>query len=310
MNIYTIFDDFPSAAQEMLKAAGNTIVIHPLGQPRPSELEMKSILEEYDCVIIGTSQKIKEDMFDNIETPKIIATASVGVDHIKIPDSKKNLVTIINTPKANAKAVAEYTIGMMLLCCKRINEGCQLYSEGKNNKFLSAKPRELSSMTLGVVGAGNIARKIIEYASVFGMKILCWTRNPEKHKDLTDNGVTFMELDELVSKSDIISVNLPDTMETKNIISSALVDRMKNDAIFISISRKVTIDLDYLFDKALNNKQFYLCVDVDVFEDVAEKYNMEDNIYITPHIAGGTVETRMRMFTEVAEQICGGKKEN
>ena len=136
MRIYSIFDDFDLQALELIKEAGGFITIHPVGVPRPDHNQMKKILEEYDCIIIGTSQRITEDMFDNINSPRIIATASVGVDHISIPRDKCKLVTIINTPKANAQSVAEFTIGSALLCAKRFIEGYDIYKDGKDNKSL------------------------------------------------------------------------------------------------------------------------------------------------------------------------------
>ena len=121
MKAYSIFDDFTDDATNILARAGVDVTVHPLGVPRPDSLQMKSILEEYECVIIGTSQKISEDMFDNIITPRIIGTASVGVDHIQVPENKKGLITILNTPKANAQSVAEYTMACALTCCKRLS---------------------------------------------------------------------------------------------------------------------------------------------------------------------------------------------
>ena len=140
MKIYTIFDDFDTQAEKNIREAGITLDIHPLGVPRPDSLQMKRILENYDGVIIGTTQKITEDMFYNITTPRIIATASAGLDHIQIPEAKKKLITVINTPKANAQSVAEYTIGCALTCCKRLAEGRTLYAAGIDNKKLSKKP--------------------------------------------------------------------------------------------------------------------------------------------------------------------------
>ena len=88
MNCYTIFDDFDLRATQIIRDAGIMLDIHPQGVPRPDASQMKRILEQYDAVIIGTTQKITEDMFDGITAPRIIATASVGLDHIRIPEDK------------------------------------------------------------------------------------------------------------------------------------------------------------------------------------------------------------------------------
>ncbi len=303
MRIYSIFDDFPLDAVDLLRSVGADLTIHPQGVPRPDHDQMKTILEHYDCVIIGTSQKITEDMFDNISEPRIIASASVGLDHIRVPEEKKPLVMILNTPKANAQSVAEYTMGCALACCKRLAEGAELFRQGKNNKNLYRKPEDLSGKTIGVVGAGNISAKIMEYARFFGMDVLCWTRNPNRHREFETLGVRFVTLQELAASSDYISVNLPSNPDTAGIISADLVRRMKDTAVFISVSRVETVDLDALLKKAKTNPGFYLCLDIDVCDDVVVRIPEIPNVLITPHIAGGTIETRKRMFREVATAI-------
>lgn len=303
MRAYSIFDDFTPEAADLIISAGIELTVHPLNVPRPDHEQMKKILEEYDCIIIGTTQKVTEDLFEQVDTPKIIATASVGLDHIRIPIEKKALVTIFNTPKANAQAVAEYTFATALSCCKRLSEGNRLYREGKDNKKLSKKPEELFGKMLGVVGAGNISQRIMEFGHFFGMSILCWTNNPAKHQDLAEKGVHFCTLEELAECSDVISVNLPNNDGTRGIISREVVSRMKENAIFISVSRLPTVDTTSLLAKSENNPNFYTCLDVDLNDDLINKAGNLENVIITPHIAGGTVETRKRMFMELAKQI-------
>lgn len=303
MNIYSIFDDFDQQAIRLIRENGHALTVHPLGVPRPDHDQMKKILENHDCVIIGTSQKITEDMFENVTAPRIIATASVGLDHIRVPEEKRGLVTILNTPKANAQSVAEYTFGCALSCVKRLREGNEAYLAGRNNKTLRRKPEDLAGKTLGVIGAGNISAKIMEYGRLLGMDVLCWTRDPSRHMDLADRGVRFVEIEELCRIADVISVNLPNNSGTAGIISGTLVSLMKDSAVFISVSRRQTVDLDALLQKAESRPDFYLCLDLDVDSCVVDKLADRPNILVTPHIAGGTVETRKRMFRELAESI-------
>ena len=303
MHIYSIFDDFGDVPVQILQSAGIEVEIHPLGMPRPNAERMKQILKDYDGVIVGTSQKITEDMFADIDSLRIIGTASVGTDHIQIPEVKSQLIRVINTPTANVQSVAEYTIGCALSCCKRLYEGNILYREGKDNKKISAKPEDLSGKILGVVGAGNISKKIMEYGMMLGMEVIFWTAHPENHSEINTLGIKNTSLEELVSISDVISVNLPNNDGTRNLINSNLITSMKSDAIFISISRIATLDYKALFYKAKNNRNFYVCLDVDIDPDICGLYADLPNILITPHIAGGTVNTRKRMFKEVSESI-------
>ena len=303
MNAYSIFDDFSVDAADVLKTAGVELTIHPRGVPRPSSAEMKSILEQYDCVIIGTTQKMHEDMFENIESPRIIATASVGLSHIHIPQDKEHLITVINTPKANAQSVAEYTIGCILACYKRLVEGRILYLSGRDNKKLYHKPEDMAGKKLGVIGAGNISAKIMDYAIMLGMQVACWTAHPESHPEISSKGVAFSDLEELIRGSDVISVNLPDNAGTKKIMSSERVQMMRDDAVFVSVSRADTVDYRALFEKAKDNPGFYVCLDLDLNDDIIRQIPDIPNVMVTPHIAGGTVESRKRMFRELAEMI-------
>ena len=303
MKAYSIFDDFTKEAIEVLEKAGIDLTVHPLGVPRPNHDQMKVILEQYDIVIIGTSQKIMEDMFDNIADARIIATASVGVDHIKIPGSKAHLVSIINTPNANTQSVAEYNIGAMLTTRKRIIEGNALYAQGLDNKKLVRKPEDIHGTTVGFVGAGRISGKTMELLYPFGVNILCYSDDADQRQYLTEQfGVKFVSLEELARESDIISVNVPNTPDTYHLISSNLVESMKEDCIFISIAREQVVDIPALINKANVNPNFYTVLDLDVIPDYVGKNNTR-NIIITPHIAGGTIETRKRMFKEVSQGV-------
>lgn len=287
----------------MLETSGMKVTVHPQGVPRPNDSQMKSILEKYECVIIGTSQKISEDMFENVFSPKIIATASVGTDHIKIPKEKKNLATVFNAPSANAPSVAEYNVGAILMARRRLSEGSSLYGEGLDNKNLVKKPEDVRGITVGFVGAGRISTRTMELLQPFGVNFLCYTDDVPQRRYMVERfGTRFVSLHELASFSDVISVNVPCTESTANLINADVVAAMKNTAVFVSISREQVLNLDALFKKAEENPNFYVMLDLDVLPDCVQRRNGR-NIVITPHIAGGTIESRKRMFLEVAEQI-------
>ena len=123
MKVYSTFDDLDEKSKKIMLKAGINLFIHPHGIARPNKHMLTEILDNYDAVMLGTSQKISPDMLSNIVSPKIIATASSGIDHIEIPESKKKLVKIVNTPKATGLAVAEYTFANILSCYRRLAEG-------------------------------------------------------------------------------------------------------------------------------------------------------------------------------------------
>lgn len=307
MRIFCIFDDIDEESRNMFNNSGIELDVLEKGKERPDGEELRLIIEKYDGMIIGTGQKIPENYFKNVNSKKVIGTASIGTDHIQVPQEKKELVYIVNAPLGNVLSVAEYVIGSTLSCLKKFEEAIELYKLEKNNKFLRKKAEDLHGKTFGVIGAGNVAKKVIDYVHLFGCRIICYTAHPQYHSELSKQGVEFVSLDELVQMADVISLNLPDTSETKGIISESIISKMKNEAIFVSISRKGVIDIEALKNKAYNNPFFYVFLDVDVDAQIAQYVSECSNFMATPHIAGGTVESRVRMFQEVAQKCVGLK---
>ena len=173
-----IIDDFGDENVRRLRERGIDVTVHPQGQPRPDAGRMARILRDYDGAILGTSQKISEDMFDGVEGRRVIATASVGLDHIRVPEARRGDVVILNTPTANAQSVAEYTLGCALGCLKRLGEGGRLYRAGRDNKALSSKPEDIAGKALGVIGAGAVSARIMDYGNLLGLRVCCWTPHP------------------------------------------------------------------------------------------------------------------------------------
>ncbi len=120
MRVYSIFDDFPQSAIDILTHAGCTVVVHPMGEERPDEGELKCLLEKFDVLIIGTGQKLPNKSFENVTESKIIGTASIGTDHIDVPTEKGELVKIVNAPTANRISVAEHTFALVLSLTKNL----------------------------------------------------------------------------------------------------------------------------------------------------------------------------------------------
>lgn len=300
MKAYSVFNDFSPAAEEILNNNGIELVKGGNDAVRNFSENLPELIRKYDALVIGTSQKISSDILSRVEKKLIIGTISSGTDHISIPEAKRSSIKIVNAPNANAKSVSEHIFAMILSFIKRLNEGASLYCCGKDKKCLRRKSTELSSYSIGVLGAGGIGRSVIRISNMFGMKTYCYTANPLKHTDISGMGAEFLSVDELIAKSDIIVLCLPSNAETIGIISYDRVQKMKNDSVFISISRPELIDIQALLNKAYEYDSFYLGLDIDVLPlDLEER----DNIMITPHYAGVTVEARERQFIEVAKNI-------
>lgn len=279
------------------------------GEKSPTQDELKELLRIYDILIIGVKEKITRDMIIDIRSSKIIGTLSVGLDHIDKECFQSNFINIVNCPSANTISVSEHILALILDASKRIREANELViTKNGDKKFLSSKPNDISGKTIGLIGAGNISKKVVDIASIFQMPILCYTAHPDNHRELTEKGVKFVGLDELLKSSDIVNVSVPLTEQTRNLISRERVSLLKENGIFINTSRTEVTDVGALVDFADKNPNFYLGLDIDIGEYAELLAKRRNNVIVTPHIAGCTDEAIQRTFVECAENIVNSLK--
>ena len=273
------------------------------GIERPNKEKLQELLKDYDILIIGVKEKLTEDMLCKITTKKIIATLSIGLDHIDKSFFESELITVINCNTSNVISVAEHIFALILGLNKKIIEANNIAINGGNKTNLSSRSNDISNSTIGIIGAGKISRAVIKIAKVFNMKILCNTLNPKKHQDLLKQGVEFLSLEELLRSSDIITVNIPLNQENRNLISKDKIRLMKKSATFINTSRAEIVDMEELIKYADENERFKVGLDIDA-ENYKELFNIKrNNIIVTPHIAGVTKEAIERMDVELTNNI-------
>ncbi len=302
LKAYSIFKDLDKHACEIITNAGIQLDLSNK-EERPNKEELVNLINKYDILIIGVREKMTEDMLQDIKSNKIIATLSIGVDHIDKSFFNSNLIKIINCQISNVISVAEHIFALILSLKKRIIEANNIAMQGGTKASLSRRSNDISSSTIGIIGAGKISREVIKIAKVFNMKIYCNTLNPEKHQDLIKQGVKFVDIDTLLTNSDIITVNVPLNEENKNFISSDKIKLMKETATFINTSRAELVDMNALIKYADENSTFNVGLDIDA-KDYKELLKVErDNVIVTPHIAGVTQEAIKRMDIELAKAI-------
>ena len=282
MKAFSVFDDLPSSCIEMLESKGVEVTLLPHGEERPQGDALQQLFHNYDILFISTAQKMPEHMFEGIVTRKFIATASSGTDHIHVPESKKHLVHIANATHANRSTVAEHTFALALSLRKHLLEGRQTAFEGLQKKAMSAKPVDLFGSTLGVVGAGGIATAVLNLGKAFGMHRLCWTFHPEHHDNLVKDGVEMMSLDNLLKLADIVSVNIPLSESTRELLDANRISMLKDNAVLISTSRPEVIDNATLLRRASLCPTFCVGLDYDA-KSVVGQWNTDMlNVIVTP----------------------------
>lgn len=302
LKAYSVFCDLNPKACEIIRSAGIELELSNTKE-RPNKEDLTELLEKYDILIIGVREKITPDMLDKVSCKKIIATLSIGIDHIDESAFNNEFIKVINCPTSNVISVAEHIFSLVMALKKRIIEANDISINGGIKADLSRRSNDISYSTIGIIGAGKISREVMKIAKVFNMNIFCNTLNQEKHKELLLQGVKFVDIETLLADSDIITVNVPLTKDTENLISKDRIRLMKKNATFINTSRAEIVDMDELIKYADENEGFNVGLDIDV-----EKYKellstKRNNVIVTPHIAGVTKEAVERMDVELANNI-------
>ena len=302
LKAYSIFKDLDQKACEIITNAGIQLELSQK-EERPNKEDLVELLKNYDILIIGVKEKFTQDMLKEVNCKKVIATLSIGLDHIDKSFFESEYIKVINCPIANVISVAEHIFSLILSLKKRIIEANDISIKGGTKKDLSRRSQDISGSTIGMIGAGKIAKEVIKIAKVFDMKIVCYTLHPEKHQDLLEQDIQFLNLDELLSNADIITVNIPLNEASENLISNDKIRLMKKSATFINTSRAEIVDMNALVKYADENETFNIGLDIDV-ENYKEILNVKrNNVIITPHIAGVTQEAIKRIDIGLANNI-------
>ena len=300
---FSVISNFSKDAVEILEKNNIDLTIDN-SENIPNTEEVISLLQEYDILIIGVKTLVSKEILKHIQSPKIIATLSIGLDHIDKEVRESNLVKVINIKDANTISVAEHIFSLILSLNKRILESNNLVLQKRGNKKnLHERPEDISNKKLGLIGAGSITKEVIKIAKIFNMPICCYTKHPDNHKDLQDLGVVFKTLDDVLRESDIINISLPLNEETNNFISKEKIDLIKPTCTFINTSRTAIVDTKALIEKAEMYNTFYVGLDIDLneYEELLSIYR--NNVIVTPHIAGVSKQAIDRMDYELAEKI-------
>ena len=302
LKAYSIIKNLDKKACEIIRNNGIQLDISN-SDKRPDKEGLIKLLNEYDILIIGIEDKFTKDMLPKTTKKKIIATLSIGLDHIDRAFLENDNIKIINCQNSNVVSVAEHIFALILGLKKRIIEANDISLKDENRRNLSMRSNDITGSTLGLIGAGKISREVIRISKAFNMNIICNTLNPEKHQDLIKQGIKFVSLDEVLSNADIITINIPLNEENKNLISKEKIRLMKKTATFINTSRGELVDMPELIKYADENKTFNVGLDIDAenYKNILNK--KRNNVIVTPHIAGVTKEAVERMDVEVANRL-------
>lgn len=261
-----------------------------------------NIIGEYDGLMIRSATKVTPDVFEAAKNLKIIARAGTGVDNIDREAANKNGTYITNTPGGNTVTTAEHAISMMMALSRNIPQGTATLKAGEWAKS-KLQGREVFRKTLGVIGFGNIGKIVADRAKGLKMNVIAF----DKYADLEtakELGVEMVELDELLERSDYITMHLIKTPETVDFINTEQFNKMKKGVFLIQCSRGGIVNEDALYEALTNGTLSGAAIDVFAVEPPGEHKLLKlDNVIATPHLGASTKEAQDNVAIAAAEQV-------
>lgn len=293
-----LLDDLNPLGAEILANAGHEVTNSgPLNGD-----DLVAALQGKQAVALRSASKITKEILAQVPDLKLIGRAGVGTDNIDKPAASEKEVRVINAPLANTNSAAEHAIALMMTLARKITLADRLMREGQWPKKLCTG-MEFPNKVLGVVGAGNVGKRVIQVSQVLGMKVIV------SDLFLTDEdakkiGVEKVDLDTLVKTADVMTFHVPLTPETKHMINAERLSQMKPNALIINAARGGVVDEDALYEALKNNTIAGAAMDVFENEPLKDSKLIElDNIILTPHLGAATAEAQVTAAKDIADQF-------
>lgn len=287
---------------ERLQQAGCDVTINPFGRPFTGD-ELVEFAHDADAIIVG-NDKVTSSVIEKCKNLKVIAKHGVGVDGIDIKAANSMGIIVTNAPGTNSQEVADLALGFMLMLARGLY---QANRDTKEGKWIKPTGKSLYQKTMGIVGLGAIGVALAKRAAGFDMNILGY--------DIIQNpaalavGVKYVPLDELLEKSDFISLHLPLTSSTENIINADKFKLIKKDAILVDTARRKLVDYDALYKALTDGTLRGYATDVYDSEPPVHSPLFDlPNVILSPHIGGTTVESNRRMGDTAVDNVFAALK--
>ena len=289
-----VCDKTEKEAVDRMRSAGLTVDVRDDITPE----ELPKVLPAYDGMVVRSRTKVRQPLIDVCPNLKVIVRGGVGLDTIDADYAKSKGIMVMNTPMASSASVAELTVGYMFALARSLYQASASMKSEKWEKK-SFEGDEIGGKTLGLIGVGNIGREVARRANALGMTVIAY--DPFV-KSL--DGVKLVKLDELLKQSDYISLHLPKTKESANMIGRDQFAQMKNGVRIVNCARGGIIDENALYEALTGGKVAGAALDVYAEEPPTDwKLVKLPNVICSPHIGAATKEAQGRVGAEVADKL-------
>ncbi len=265
--------------------------------------ELKNIIANYDGLIVRSATKVTRNIIEAATNLKIIGRAGAGVDNIDVETAKSKNIIVMNTPGGNTNATAEHTIGLIFALLRKIPSANETTHKGLWEKK-KMKGNELKGKKIGIVGFGNVGKRVAEISNALGMKVSIYSSYFNSIKDDFKKYIS-SDLKNIFLNSDIISFHCKPNNDGSSIITKDNLNMMKKNCILVNTARGGLINETDLIEALKNNVIKGAALDVFKKEPLekSELFNLK-NIILTPHIAASTDEAQIVVAEMVANQFC------
>jgi len=279
---------------EQMRAAGLTVDTNFEITPE----DLMTVLPAYDVAVVRSRTKIRQPLIDVCPNLKLIVRGGVGLDTIDVEYARGKGITVQNTPLASSDSVAELAIGYMFMLARSLYKASATMKAEKWEKK-AFEGDEIGGKTLGLIGVGNIGKAVIKRAVALGMTVVAYDPYVKEVA-----GATLVSLDELLAQADYISLHLPKTKESANMIGAEQFAKMKTGVRIINCARGGIINEDALYEALTGGKVAAAALDVFAEEPPSDwKLLKLDNVIGSPHIGAATKEAQTRVGAEVAQIV-------
>ena len=268
--------------------------------------ELQSLLADADALIVRNRTQVDRALLDAAPALQVVGRLGVGLDNIDVETCRKRNIAVIPATGANADAVAEYVIGTAMALLRGAYTRSAETANGTWPRAALSNGREISGKTLGLIGFGGIGQLTARLAQGLGLTVIA--HDPMISNDARiwqETGVASKSLNVLLAQADIVSLHVPLTEQTRNLINGKTLAMMKPDAVLINSARGSIVDETALADALKSGRLAGAAIDVFDQEPLKAGTPLADapNVILTPHIAGVTLESNVRVSALIAERV-------
>jgi D-3-phosphoglycerate dehydrogenase len=270
--------------------------------PKITPEELLQTVADFDVVVVRSRTKIDSSVIDRATRLKLIARPGTGLDNVDLRAANARGIEVVNSPEALVEAVAEQVVGLMLALARKTPAADASTRSGRweKEKFIGV---ELKGKTIGIAGMGRIGRRVGEVAKALGMTVLGYDIIEISRDVLSSLGCTMVDLDSLFSSSDFVTLHVPLSPETRQLVDSRRLSLMKKTSFLINTSRGEVIDERALVEALASGTIAGAALDVFEREPPSPELLAAPNLIATPHIGGQTAEAQRMAISVTGAKI-------